>query len=823
MPDHMNKQLAIIAIALSLCGTSVAQNRITGNGWEWNISDRGSAEALIFTGANAGDRDTVRFISASDRSRGQFAGPSFYLKEKQKPAVVATWTESGTGTYTATIQGVECRLKYRVDTPNPTLGVTLTNRGNTIIQPEKAGIKLGVDTYMDRYPEWFDKYFPTLMRNERDHFWGYLQNPRGKVLALVSSQPIASWSVDFNLGYQSPSQFWFWGHRIESLNLDLLNALPLPERHPQNLYQLVPGDSISWDIAFIDIKELDDLEYEVSKVAEAPILSIEKTTYRAGERAQFEIFSGDATPPQVTITNDKGEQITALVRRIDTGYYTIVPITLPSVGFYTIRTTAGGHSSEGVISVIHPWRWYMNQARRAATVHHQKATSHAESWYGFYSAFIAAEDSADAVYDAPLAARFELLFDMLHDTVKMEPRYYASRIQNTSTTIGMLVDKYEAYGDRNDLERAARLADWLIATWQRPDGAYVNHGIVYTSVIYVAKSILELAQAERLIATAESSGGNKPIPIISRADSRLWAERTERHYASAKRAIDQLVAADGNFETEGELTFEDGMISCSALQIGALALMQSDTAERSRYTQAMLKILNSHAPLAQLRVPDARRRGGTMRFWEAQYDVLMLPNMFNSPHGWSAWRGYATYYAYLLTGDERWLLETFNAMGTFANLIDAHSGKLSWAFVVDPYLNVDQAAEPDGRYTADSLSFDNPHPKLYKTREFTIGEQYIDMVSHWQGVNTQDNDVHEVFKLIGEAALHNAFVVERPSGEVVGYNCRVIRRGKTLIVIPSEPQFTNIHFNVPATRRVSIEFPDGPSIKNVEPMSWIRR
>ena len=40
-----------------------------------------------------------------------------------------------------------------------------------------------------------------------------------------------------------------------------------------------------------------------------------------------------------------------------------------------------------------------------------------------------------------------------------------------------------------------------------------------------------------------------------------------------------------------------------------------------------------------------------MRYWEAQYDVHMLPNMISSPHGWSAWRAYATYYAYLLTGD----------------------------------------------------------------------------------------------------------------------------------------------------------------------------
>ena len=85
------------------------------------------------------------------------------------------------------------------------------------------------------------------------------------------------------------------------------------------------------------------------------------------------------------------------------------------------------------------------------------------------------------------------------------------------------------------------------------------------------------------------------------------------------------------------------MISCSALQIGMLALMQEDAKKRQHYTDAMLRILHSHDCLAQLRVPDARRRGGTMRYWEAQYDVQMLPNMFNSPHGWSGWRGYATY------------------------------------------------------------------------------------------------------------------------------------------------------------------------------------
>lgn len=185
-----------------------------------------------------------------------------------------------------------------------------------------------------------------------------------------------------------------------------------------------------------------------------------------------------------------------------------------------------------------------------------------------------------------------------------------------------------------------------------------------------------------------------------------------------------------------------------------------------------------------------------MRYWEAQYDVQMLPNMFNSPHGWSAWRAYATYYAYLLTGEERWLRETYNAAGAFSNLVDFRTGDLRWAFVVDPYLRVTQACSADSHVTADSLSFGNPHPELYETRRFIVGEQYVNMVSNWQTINTQDNDVHEVFKYIGESMLTNAFVVERPDGSIVGYNCTATRQGDKITVKASERQITNLHCNL---------------------------
>lgn len=736
--------------------------------WEGRISRNGLLEQIIFKGEK---RDTIPFF----RNTGK-AGPSFYINEG-KQDTVGVWKPCRNLVFTATLRGVTCELAYVVWKNQPALRITMTNNRHVPFQPVKAGLKLGIDTYMDKYPDWFGKYFPTLMQNEKTHFYGYLETPKNHVLGIVSPDPVASWSVDYNLGYQDPAPFWFMGHRIESLNLDLMNALPLPDRNPQHLWQLKQGESRTWTIAFIDISSLDKFESEVHKVSGLPMLRIPQTTVVPGEKASFEVLGA---APEITVLDDKGTPISYNVHSVGTDLRR-VECRLPKVGLYTVRVKDKGKVAEGVLSAHTSWELTLENARAGAWKYHQKATSHIESWYGFHSAFLAAKYFPDKALDEKLRRRFDYLFNLLHDTVKMEPKYHVSRIQNTSGTIGLLMDKYQAYGDIKDVENASRLADWLIGHWQRKDGAYVNHGTVYTSVIYVAKSILELVQVEEELAKTDSK----------------WGIAAERHYKSAKRAIDQLVAAQGDFQTEGEATFEDGMISCSALQIGMLGLMQDNAKARKHYTDAMLKILNSHDCLTQLKVSDARRRGGTMRYWEAQYDVQMLPNMFNSPHGWSAWRAYATYYAYLLTGNERWLKETYNAAGSFSNLIDYKTGDLRWAFVVDPYIKVTQACSPDKKITADSLSFGNPHPYLYDTQTFVIGEQYVNMVSDWQGVNTQDNDVHEVFKFIGEAFLTNAFIGERPDGSLYAYNCKVTKDGKGgLKVVAAERQIVNLHCNL---------------------------
>lgn len=767
MSGFLRKYISTALFMLLMAGMMRAQESVLEtSGYRCVVREDGTIASLTYPSFG------VDFFSA-----GKKVGPSFYINDGQE-TLAATWTGTGELEYSASIDDVAARLKYHRDPSFLTFEISIKNNRAEVFAPVKAGIALGVDTYMDQYPHWLTKFFPTLLMNEKTHFYGYFQSPQGQVLGIASPDPISSWSVDYNLSYYDIPPHWFYGHRIESVNLDLINALPLPEHNPQDMWKLEPGEEKTWRVSLVPVNSLETFEQEMAEATGLPMISMDRTSYMPGETVAFTIFA-DSTPEVVMDASFE-------VAEIAKGQW-LVKANMHEAGRYDVTVTAGGYQSSAVILVNDSWAEVLKDARQAALDNHQKPSSHVESWYGFHSAFLAARHFPDTEIDTQLDDRFDLIYNKVFDAENAVPRLYEDRIQNTSSTIGMLVDRYEAFARIEDLEQAAALADWLIANNQDAGGAYMNGNVKYTSVIYVAKSIMELYLAERDL------------------KEEVWQERAARHYESVKRAIDELVASQGDFQTEGEMTFEDGMISCSALQVGMFALLQEDPASRQHYMQAMMDILESHDCLTQLKVNDGRRRGGTMRFWEAQYDVLMLPNMFNSPHGWSAWRAYASYYAYLLTLDERYLKETFNAAGAFAGLIEQETGKLRWAFVVDPYLRVRQIAAPVEGVTFDDVTTGNPHPDFYGSREFTIGEQYVDMISSWQPVNSQDNDVHEVFKFIEEAVLTNAYIVEREDGTVVGYNCSVEKRGRRLVVVPAERQIVNLHVNLKSKYKVAFK------------------
>lgn len=805
------KSIHFILFALSVFLPSVHVyadgGSLESNFWKLSLREDGTINKLVLTGEKT---DTISF------SQNQKAGPVFYVSSKRADGLkdivqneeVGIWKKKGNLSFEAQIADLSCLLTYKNIDKQLALDVTIKNVGYTIVQPFKAGLKLGIDTYMDKFPDWLNAYFPTLLRNEKTHFWGYLMSPEQKIIVLSSPDPVASWSLDYNSSHShgnDKEKPYYWGeHRIEGVNIDFINALPLPERCPQHLYQLTPGQSYSWRLFITPVASITDLKKVVQANTKAPFWDIPQTSLAVGESGHFGIYS-----PQKPLVYFRDQMIEIKEER--DGYWSFDYVAT-NPGHYTLKSQVNGKISEAIVTVRHPWEWYLDQARSEAERCPQKATTHIESWYGYMSAFIAAKYLPKADIDIRHADRFDYLYDLLHKNDV--PQIIPGRVQNTSGTIDLLVLKYKAHKDITDVEKASNLADWLIMNSQRNDGSFRNflsldknepQGTIYTSVIYVAKSLLDLALLEKELGQTDKK----------------WMKNYKRHFSSVKKAIDHLVSLHGNIQTEGEMTYEDGMIACTALQIAYLGLQEEVEKQKDKYKEEALYILQGHDCLTQLQIPDGRQRGGTMRFWESQYDVLMVPNFMNSPHGWSAWRGYATYYTYLLTGDERWLLESYNAAGAFAQLIDTQTGKLRWSFCANPFIPAQMVSEPHPSASLDSITQYHLQPLNHKTNSFILGEQYIDMISNMMFFNTQDNDVHEVFKFIGEAFLNNAFVVERNDGSLKGYNCEVKRVDDIIEITPIEKLVEKIHLNVKGKNKVRVISPKENKIHNVSSMMWI--
>ena len=176
------------------------------------------------------------------------------------------------------------------------------------------------------------------------------------------------------------------------------------------------------------------------------------------------------------------------------------------------------------------------------------------------------------------------------------------------------------------------------------------------------------------------------IHILADAELRAgWTDRARRHHVSAIRAAEDLRLRLDDIETEGDMTFEDGMITCSALQMALCGLHMPDGALRRQYAEAARHMMEKHRCLEQRLIPDCRMRGATLRYWEA-LDIYFSPNQaMNSPHGWTAWKIYAVCYLYLLTGEEHYLDELMETTGACVQLMDL-DGRLRWGFIPDPYI-----------------------------------------------------------------------------------------------------------------------------------------
>lgn len=734
-----------------------------GQDVKFELNEKGQLSYLYFPSHNM---DTVAF------NQEVFAGPSLLLDGQILPL-----SKSNNGlVFVGSQKGLSYSLKYSVENGSMRIAVSCKNMSKADMENIHLSMYIGINNCMKSYPEWRSIYFPTLLKCEKTHFWGYFMNPNGGILTIASPDPVAS----YHLQYNNSSENFNSGHLIYTSTLDLLRPGSLPEENPVNCSRLKKGESRSWSIYLASAKDLSDVPSVVSKYTQAPFIQSPLYTVKKGD--PFKFTFNTTKKPNVKIVTPSEIKHNVAVRFLGNGQYEAEYTPKDEEGVYKLYVSEGKKVSQGWFSVRYSWSDYIKAARQASLDYRQKASSHTESWYGFLSAYLAKAYFPDSNTDAKVEEMFDEVYPLMYDRETFLPTSWHDRIQNHSMMASLFVLRYKASRDKQDLYAASALADFLLSK-QTPDGAYRNGKVHYTSVIYIAKSIMEVMEMEKELA----------------ATSDYWASTYQRHYASVKKAMDELVLNLDNIQTEGENTFEDCMIASSYGQLAMFALLQPEgSVDRNRYLKAAEHFLKGHRCLSQLLIPDSRVNGASIRFWESQYDVLTYPNFINSPHGWSAWRIYGLKYMYQLTGEERYLTDMMNALGSCAQLLNPKTGVLNWAFVSDPYVEVKYFME-DSTQKGKGVHVDK-----------VVGRQYIPMISDWYRApkNTWvsgywkydggccDNDVHEIFKCMGEVALTSAYFHLRDDGTFITWNCTVQKEGKIWRVVPDENIIETLYTNV---------------------------
>jgi hypothetical protein len=726
--------------------------------------------------------------------RGRFAGPAW--ADARLQSVSGSRVD-----FAGTADGIRYSLRYELQGGRLAIRAGLKNERRSTYSPKAASLVLGINCEMLSYPAWNDRYFPTLLRCEKTHFWGYFMTPRGRILTVGSPDPVASYTMNYE-----KSSWGDGGHLISTCTLDLLHALPLPPRHPQHLHALNAGEERTWTLYLQPVKSLDEIKPVLAASLDAPMIDADRYTVAAGESSHLTIRS--KRPVTVTITTEDGRSTPLALHSATEDKSTAIFTPQAGPGLYKMTVAQqSGRVSEACISVRHPWSWYLRRAREAVLVDKQYASSHLEQWLGLETAVLARLHLPEPALDAQTDQRLKEILNLQWDLKTKRPTNMPEirLLINTAQMAGVAAFRYRAGQDPFWLDLASGFADYVVAR-QDPDGNYHN----YTTVAYPVKSVMTVMAVERAM-----PAGNDRLAAAYR-----------RHYESAKSAMDFLVRVKDDLTTEGQNTFEDGMISCAGMQLGLFALLQKDPEQRRRYGEAASNMMLAHRCLEQLLIPDSRMNGATLRFWEAQYDVLMggSLNMMNSPHGWSAWLIPGLWYQYLLTGEEEWLTRAMNAMGSCAQVIDSRTGQLRWAFVPDPYREVNL------------LVADPAYPREGKRVDAIIGEQYIPMIASFHYPDHEPvfgngwtsgwcccNDVHEIFIALCEVALTAAYVVERADGELGTWNCTAARDGAGAIHIqPAEEVVSRVHLNLRGPRQVTASVAGAPVVSiRAEGMQWI--
>ena len=335
------------------------------------------------------------------------------------------------------------RMTYRSAGDHLVVECSMTNLSDKPFCPKRSRLILGIDSEMHSYPQWDNKFFPTLLRCEKDFAWGYFMSPRQVLFGFATSQPVASYALNYI--YEGWYK-WKWGHQIRTASLELLHTLPLPERHPQHLTQLAPGETRSWEIHLGRIDSLDHVKSQLSAWADIPLIECNRYTLLPDEPLDIRVNS--TSPITLSIEGPDAKHIGTATRSIGNGLFqaSFAPAQLGE--YRIVATNESGQRAEARVFVRQPWSWYMKNARDFVARNQPIFSNACETFYGYYTAFLTAKYFPDPEKDQALQRRFDRTLPLIIDTTTWIPNPDARphRIQNFSALMGMLVDLWEATG-----------------------------------------------------------------------------------------------------------------------------------------------------------------------------------------------------------------------------------------------------------------------------------------------------------------------------------------------------------------------------------------
>lgn len=116
-------------------------------------------------------------------------------------------------------------------------------------------------------------------------------SPKQTIFGFTTAEPVASYTINYI--YEGWLK-WKWGHQIRTASLDMLHCLPLPERHPQNLTELAPGETKCWHIHMGQIQSLPEVKSKLSEWAAVPMIECDRYTITSKESISVQGYSTDS-------------------------------------------------------------------------------------------------------------------------------------------------------------------------------------------------------------------------------------------------------------------------------------------------------------------------------------------------------------------------------------------------------------------------------------------------------------------------------------------------------------------------------------------------